>query len=115
MAMAESMRREDEQLLRATLRFNSKLLGLTFGFLFGLAIFVATNWLILKGGHVNPDGQYVVGPHLRLLNQFFLGYRITFFGSIVGFAYGFAFGTITGSTIGWIHNKIAELRSARLG
>ncbi len=108
--MAEKPRTEEERLLRATLRLNSKLMGLTFGVIFGLMIFVATNWLLLKGGHVNAEGEYIVGPHLQLLNQFFLGYRISFFGSIIGFFYGFALGTITGSAIGWGYNKIAELR-----
>jgi len=108
--MADTMRKEEEKLLRATLRLNSKVMGLTFGLIFGLVIFVATNWLLLKGGYVNAEGEYVIGPHLALLNQFFLGYRISFFGSIIGFFYGFAIGTLTGSAIGWGYNKIADLR-----
>jgi len=108
--MADTMRKEEEKLLRATLRLNSKVMGLTFGLIFGLIIFVATNWLLLKGGYVNAEGEYVIGPHLALLNQFFLGYRISFFGSIIGFFYGFAIGTLTGSAIGWGYNKIADLR-----
>jgi len=108
--MADKIRTEEERLLGATLRLNSKLMGLTFGIIIGLIIFIATNWLLLKGGHTNAAGEYVVGPHLQLLNQFFLGYRISFLGSIIGFFYGFALGTLTGSAIGWGYNKIAELR-----
>jgi hypothetical protein len=108
--MADKIRTEEERLLGAALRLNSKLMGLTLGIIFGLIIFVATNWLLLKGGHTNADGEYVVGPHLQLLNQFFLGYRISFLGSIIGFLYGFALGTLTGSAIGWGYNKIAGLR-----
>jgi len=52
-----------------------------------------------------------VGPHLQLLSQFFIGYKVSFWGSIVGFFYGFALGTLCGSTIGWIYNQIVDLRT----
>jgi ABC-type nitrate/sulfonate/bicarbonate transport system permease component len=65
---------------------------------------------VLKGGHISPEGKYIVGPHLQLLSQFFIGYKVSFMGSIIGFLYGFAFGTIFGTLIGWIYNKIVELR-----
>ena len=47
---------------------------------------------------------------VALLGLVFLGYRVTFVGSVIGFAYGFAFGTLTGSVIGWAYNKLAILR-----
>ena len=53
---------EEEQLLKAALRFNTKLFGLILGLALGGVIFVATNWLVLKGGHVNEYGEQVVGP-----------------------------------------------------
>ena len=40
---------------------------------------------MLKGGPV-------VGPHLELLGQYLIGYRVTFGGSFVGLAYGFLAG-----------------------
>ena len=98
-------------LFSAVLRLNSKILGMVLGLLFGFAIFIATNWLILKGGHITPSGEYVVGPHLQLLSQFFIGYKVSFLGSIIGFFYGFALGTLCGAAIGWIYNKIAEFRN----
>jgi len=101
---------ETELLSSSLIRFNSKLLGLVLGITFGLAIFVATNWLVIKGGHINADGEYVVGPNLQLLSQFFIGYRVSFLGSIIGFLYGFASGTIIGSAIGWIYNRFVDLR-----
>jgi uncharacterized membrane protein required for colicin V production len=51
-------------------------------------------------------GEYIMGLHLQLLSQFFIGYKVSFLGSIIGFLYGFALGTLCGSTIGWIYNKI---------
>jgi hypothetical protein len=101
----------EEKLYSGILRLNSKVLGLILGFLFGLIVFVATNWLVLKGGTINARGRYVVGPHLQLLSQFFIGYRVSFLGSIIGFAYAFAIGTLCGALIGWIYNKFVDLRN----
>lgn len=101
---------EEEKLYSAVMILNTKMLALTLGISMGLLIFIATNWLILKGGHVVPGGKYEVGPHLQLLSQFFIGYTVSFTGSILGFFYGFAFGTIFGTLIGWIYNKVVELR-----
>lgn len=108
--MAHTDRPDEERLLSAVARLNAKMLGLVLGILFGLAIFIATNWLIIKG-HISPNGKYAVGQHLQLLSQFFIGYRVSFLGSIIGFLYGFAVGTISGALIGWIYNKIVDFRN----
>ena len=109
--MASVNQTNDEKLFSAVLKLKAKVLGLVLGLLLGLAIFIATNWLIIKGGHTTVDGRYVVGPHLQLLSQFFIGYRVSFLGSIIGFFYGFAIGTLSGAAIGWIYNKIVDLRN----
>lgn len=109
--MAQIKDSGNEKLFKGALLFNTKSLGLVLGLLLGFAIFIATNWLVIKGGHINESGEYVVGPHLQLLSQFFIGYRVSFFGSIIGFAYGFAIGTLSGALIGWIYNKIVHLRN----
>ena len=94
----------EKRLLSGILWLNAKVLGLALGLLFGLGLFIATNWLVIKGGHP-------VGPHLQLLSQYFIGYRVSFPGSFIGFAYGFALGTLSGAMIGWIYNKIAAFRN----
>ena len=83
---------------------NAKALGLVLGLVFGLLIFIATNWLVMKGGKT-------VGPHLSLLSQYFIGYRVTFWGSFIGFGYGFVLGTLSGSMLGWVYNKLAGARN----
>jgi hypothetical protein len=93
----------EERLFSGVLLLNAKVVGLTLGVIFGLGIFVATNWLVIKGGER-------VGPHLILLSQYFIGYKVTFWGSLIGAAYGFALGTICGALMGWIYNKIAIFR-----
>jgi hypothetical protein len=100
----------DEALRRRMVRFNAKVFGLVLGIVLGLIIFIATNWLLIKGGPTTPDGRHLVGPHLELLGQFFIGYQVSFLGSIIGFLYGFAFGTLCGAAIGWIYNKIVDFR-----
>lgn len=100
----EAPRTEEEKLFSGILWLNAKALGLVLGLLFGLIIFIATNWLVIKGGRS-------VGLHLQLLSQYFIGYRVSFVGSFIGFAYGFAVGTLTGAFTGWIYNKIAAFRA----
>ncbi len=109
--MAKAKSSEEDKIFSGILRLNAKVMGLILGILMGLAIFIATNWLLIKGGHVDPSGKYVVGPHLRLLSQYFIGYKVSFIGSIVGFIYGFAIGTLSGALVGWIYNKIVDFRN----
>lgn len=101
----ERLTAEEQKLFRGILYLNSKVLGLVLGLICGLVIFIATNWLVIKGGET-------VGLHLQMLDQFFIGYRVTFFGSFIGFAYGFAVGTLSGAIIGWIYNKIVLFRNS---
>ncbi|MEQ9619998.1 MAG: hypothetical protein RIG61_12600 [Deltaproteobacteria bacterium] len=103
-------RSDEQKLLEAVAILNAKMLGLILGLLIGLVIFIATNWLVIKGPQLSPSGEYVMGPHLELLSQFFIGYRVSFAGSIIGFLYGFAAGTIGGALIGWIYNRIVILK-----
>ena len=96
---------DDEVFLRALLRLNGNLLGLVLGILAAALIFVATNFLVLKGGPI-------VGPHLGLLANVFVGYRVTFAGSFIGAAYGFVAGYVSGLFVAWVYNAIVVRRSA---
>jgi hypothetical protein len=93
-----------DDLLKGVLSLDAKVVGFAFGMILGLIIFLATNWLVLKGGSH-------VGTNLQLLSQYFIGYRVSFVGSFIGFGYGFALGTLCGALIGWIYNKITLLRN----
>ena len=101
---------DDVVFAKALLRLDTKLLGFVIGILFALIVFVATNWLVLMGGHVNDEGELVLGPHLALLGQFFIGYKVTFVGSIIGALYAFAVGSIVGAGIAGIYNTLSSLR-----
>ena len=96
----------EEVVLSRLMRLNAIVYGLVFGIIFGLIIFVATIWLVIKGGPV-------VGPNLSLLNQFFIGYKVTFLGSLIGFAYGFVTGFLIGFIIAFIYNKVADIKEGK--
>jgi hypothetical protein len=93
-----------ERLVETRIRkVNALGLGVATGLVAGLGLFVGTNWLLLKGGPV-------VGPHLSLLGQFFIGYRMSFLGSLIGFAWAAVTGFLVAYAGAWIYNRVADLR-----
>ena len=78
-----------EALAEAFAKLDRLALGLSTGTVAGAGLFFLTLILVLKGGEV-------VGPNLELLEQYFLGYSVTFSGSLLGLAYGFCAGFIGG-------------------
>jgi len=111
--MAEHAKDLEQILLSRLLRLNATVQGLVAGTIAGLAIFLATNWLLIKGPQIGPGGEPILGPHLALLSQYFLGYRVSFFGSLIGMTYGFAVGFAGGYFVAWLYNLIVELREAK--
>jgi hypothetical protein len=107
--MAQTDNDDASKLFHGVVRLKARYIGLILGLLFGLAIFVATNWLVIKA-QAMPNKDWPVGPHLQLLDQFFIGYSVSFRGSIIGFLYGFAIGTLGGSAIAFIYNTLVGLR-----
>jgi len=101
------MHEDDAELERLVeqrlLRVNALAFGVAAGVLAGVCLFLATNWLLLKGG--TP-----LGPHLALLGQYFIGYRVSFGGSLIGFAYAFALAFATAYAGAWLYNRVTELR-----
>jgi len=67
------------------------------GSISGLIVFLATIFLVIKGGEV-------VGPKLQLLNQYFFGYTVTLKGAFVGMAYSSAWGFIFGWLFAYFRN-----------
>jgi formate hydrogenlyase subunit 3/multisubunit Na+/H+ antiporter MnhD subunit len=96
------------------IRLNATIVGFVLGIVAGLIVFIATNWLVLKGGPIGPEGQPIVGPHLSLLSQFFIGYRVSPMGSLVGFAYAFVSGFVGGYSIAYVYDWLVIFRDQRL-
>jgi hypothetical protein len=89
-------RREVENTL---LRLNARAWGIAFGLVLGVGLFLATNFLVVKGG---PNA----GQHLQLLRVFFPGYSVSFFGSMIGFVYAFVVGYGLGRLVGAVYNGL---------
>jgi hypothetical protein len=103
--VTESDERVEQIVMTRLLRVSAVVQGIVTGLILGLGIFVATIWLVLKGGPV-------VGPHLALLGQYFIGYRVTAGGSLIGFAYGFVVGFALGYGVAWLYNHLLAWRGA---
>jgi hypothetical protein len=69
----------------------------------GVGLFLMTAWLLMKGG---PH----VGQHLQLLSNYFIGYSVTWWGSVVGLFYGAVSGAVIGWAVSTLYNKVVELR-----
>jgi hypothetical protein len=105
--MSEKDKALEQVVLARLLRLNAMIHGIVFGLVLGLGVFLATLWLVLKGGEV-------VGPNLSLLGQFFIGYEVTFLGSLIGFGYGFLTGFLIGYLVASLYNWIVEFRESRV-
>lgn len=85
-----------EVLHRAFARYDPVALGGAVGVVAALGLFIATAALILKGGTV-------IGPHLSLLSNYLLGFRVSWPGALIGMVevgvVGFVFGFLLASAI----------------
>jgi protoporphyrinogen oxidase len=72
------------------------------GALAGLLIFLATVWLIGKGGDA-------VGQHLQLIGQYFVGYTVTVKGAFIAFAYAFCSAFLFAWTGAYLRNLFLTL------
>ena len=102
--MAQTRDDLDPALAVRILRLEAVVQGVAWGLVAGLVLFLATNVLVLKGGRI-------VGPHLSLLRQFFVGYQVTFVGSLIGFAYAFICGFAAGYLVSIVYNRVVRRRS----
>jgi len=84
--------RDEATLEHELIKISGRAWGVAFGLVLGFVIFVATNFLVLKGGEN-------VGHHLGRLSHVFPGYDVSFAGSIVGFVYFFVVGYGVGRII----------------
>ena len=99
----ETGQKTKEELSRTVANIQAGVLAFVGGVIGGLGLFIMTAWLLLEGG---PQ----VGSHLQLLSNYFIGYSVTWPGSVIGLLYGALTGGVLGWTIGFIYNKVVGLR-----
>jgi len=96
-------RGKTDEVERFVIRIQAGVLALVGALIGGIGLFVMTAWLLVRGG---PQ----VGTHLQLLGQYFVGYSVTWAGSLVGVFYGALTGGLVGWAVGTIYNGIVGLR-----
>ncbi|MFT7463708.1 MAG: hypothetical protein ACI9EF_002055 [Pseudohongiellaceae bacterium] len=92
--------------LRRIMRMDALVWAVTMGVMCALGLFVATNWLVIQGGEE-------VGKHLGLLAHYFVGYSVTFSGSLIGLAYAFVTAFAGTWVLVTVYNWVAQLRSRK--
>lgn len=88
----------------AVARLRAWVMAVVFGLTSGTGLFVATAWLVIRGG---PQ----VGQTLGLLRHYFPGYSVSWPGAFLGFFYAAAVGAVVGWTIAFIYNQIVARRT----
>ena len=86
-------------LTTAFARLDPVALGLAVGIVCGIGLFFATAVLLLKDGDI-------IGPRLKLLQHYLIGYRITWIGSLLGLMEATIVGYVIGHTCAWLHNTL---------
>lgn len=79
------------------MKLNPKALALTSGIIWGLSIFIATIWLLIR----NTGGDTI-----SLLKNFYLGYSYSIGGAFIGLLWGFIDGLIIGFIFAWLYNLL---------
>jgi hypothetical protein len=92
-----------EEISRAVAKIQGGVLAVVCGLIGGVGLFIMTVWLLLEGG---PQ----VGSHLQLLSNYFIGYSVTWQGSVIGLFYGALTGGMLGWIIGFTYNRVVMLR-----
>ena len=94
-------------LAKAFARVDAIALGSAVAVTAGMILFLATMWLVVKGGEV-------IGPNLSLLSQYFPGYSVTVHGALIGFGYACLSGFLLGWAFAHLRNLLLRLYIYRI-
>ena len=81
------------------MKLNAKALGFAGGIVWGLSIFLLTWWFLIFG---------YPGRILEKLSGVYLGYSVTWYGSLIGLIWGFIDGFIACFVLAWLYNKFSK-------
>lgn len=97
--------RERALVAQSIARLRAGIVAVVSGMVTGIGLFVATIWLVIKGGEN-------IGQNLNLLGHYYPGYAVTWLGSLVGLVYGAITGALLGWTVAWMYNAVANWRDS---
>ncbi len=80
------------------MKLDLKATALAGGILWGLTVFLATIWIVIKGG----------GLTLMKLSQFYIGYSVSIPGAFIGGIYGFFHGFIACLIFALLYNLFVK-------
>ena len=80
-------------------KLNIKAFGLSLGIAWGAGVFIM--------GIIAMFSSYSV-PFVTAISTFYLGYKATILGSIIGAIWGFVDAGIGGVIIAWLYNKLQK-------
>ena len=103
--MNDISEQEREVLQSSIASLRASVMAVVFGMVGGAGLFVATVWLLIKGG---PQ----VGRTLSLLGHYYPGYSVSWGGSLVGFFYGAVTGAIIGYSVARLYNLFARRKGS---
>jgi protoporphyrinogen oxidase len=92
----------DRAVMKSLARMDKLAFATAIGTVCGSSIWIATMWLLIKGGDV-------VGPNLSLLREYFLGYSVTAKGAFIGFGYSFFWGFFFGWLFAYLRNLVVGI------
>jgi hypothetical protein len=81
------------------MRLNVKAFALAAGIFWGLAVCLATLWLLAFGHQ---------GDLISRLDHFYFGYSFTVAGAFVGLVWGFVDGFVSGALFAWLYNRFVK-------
>jgi len=92
MAAQKLMGADKALLMAAFARMDVAALAVALGTVCAVGLFLMTAVLLVKGA---PPGAHV-GPHLGLLDTYLPGYSVSWSGGVIGAAYAWIIGAVTG-------------------
>ena len=82
------------------MELHKRALGLSLGLVWGLTILLVTWWFLILG----TPGEYVTKLH-----TVYIGYSVSWGGSVIGFIWGFVYGFIAGVLIAWFYDFFSKM------
>jgi len=96
-AVLEDVSDADRAVIKVFARIDKLGFATSSGIVSGLLVFLATLWLTFSGDGITTQA-------LQLLNQYFIGYSVTFKGAFIGLGYTFLWGFLSGWLFAYLHN-----------